>query len=67
MKEKKSEKACPHVAKRGKVKVLEMRFGSLHASTLLRGYSILLYLRYTLCALLYLPYFTLFYSICLTN
>ena len=59
MKEKKSEKACPLVAKQGKVKVLEMRSGFLHASTLLRNYRILLYLRYTLFA------FTLFYRILL--
>ena len=56
---KEGEKACPLVAKQGKVKVLKMRSGFLHASTLLRNCRILLYLRYTLFA------FTLFYRILL--
>ena len=60
MKEKKSEKACPLVAKQGKVKVLEMRSGFLHASTLLRNCRIILYLRLLYLRLLY---FTVFYFI----
>ena len=54
---KEGEKACPLVAKQGKVKVLEMRSGFLHASTLLRKLQYLtLFALYFMCVYFILPY-----------